>query len=166
MTTNTSLMDKFSDVQQESEPLRVRTFEVKQDDRVFVSLENEDGTSLARLFGDKLFENYGWAFPELAGAVCDLGGAEKLAVSGRKDFLKTFGFKFLPQERFYEAMIISAWTMGRSCGAWPVPVRHQGHHTNNDRVCGRSARDTRKPRSTLSTWWVSSCSNTTTRSSQ
>lgn len=126
MTTNTSLMDKFSDVQQESEPLRVRTFEVKQDDRVFVSLENEDGTSLARSFGDKLFENYGWAFPELASAVCDLGGAEKLAVSGRKDFAKTFGFKFLPQERFYEAMIISAWTMGKigaALGLFPFDIK-------------------------------------------
>lgn len=113
MTTNTSLMEKFAGVQQDSEPLRVRTFEIRQDDRTFVSLKNNSGESLAREFGDKLIENHGWALPEVAEAICSLGGAERVAESGRKDFRKNFDFEFDPQERFYEAMIKASWTVGK-----------------------------------------------------
>jgi hypothetical protein len=117
MTTNTSLMEKFAGVQQDSEPLRVRTFEIRQDDRTFVSLKTSEGESLAREFGDKLIENYGWAMPELAEAICSMGGAEKVAESGRKDFRKNFDFEFDPQERFYEAMIMASWAVGKMAKA-------------------------------------------------
>lgn len=126
MTTNSSLMAKYAAVMQQSEPMRVRTFEMQQNDRTFVKAVNEDGERLANIFGDLLMENYGWAFPELAEAVIAMGGPEIVARKGSMDFHKNFDFKFEPQERFYESMIKSAWTMGKigaRLGLFPFNVR-------------------------------------------
>lgn len=126
MTTNTSLMSKFDQVKQESEPLRVRAFEVPQNDRTFVSLRDDSGGKVASNYADLLLENHGWAFPELVQAVVHLGGAKEVAAKGHADFHKTFGFDFAPQERFYESMIKSAWTMGKigsKLGLFPFDVK-------------------------------------------
>lgn len=126
MTTNSSLLTKYSAVMQQSEPMRVRTFEMQQNDRRFVSLRDENGNRISDQFGSKLLANYGWAFPELVEAVIALGGPEVVAQKGAADFRKTFGFEFLPQERFYESMIKSAWTMGKigaSLGLFPFDIK-------------------------------------------
>ena len=126
VSSNTSLMEKFSNVRQESEPLRVRTFQVTQDDRIFVSLKNASGESLAAEFGNRLIKNYGWAMPEIVEAICSLGGPENVAEAGRKDFRKNFDFEFEPQERFYEALIKSSWTVGKiakALGLIPFDVK-------------------------------------------
>lgn len=125
MTTNSSLLTKYSQVMQQSEPMRIRTFEVQQNDRTFVSLKDSSGR-VADRFGDLLMQNYGFAFPELVEAVVALGGPELLAQKGAADFDKTFGYDFEPQERFYESMIKSAWTMGKigkSLGLFPFDIK-------------------------------------------
>ena len=125
MTTNTSLFTKYANVMQQSEPMRVRTFEVQQNDRVFVSLKDDEGR-IADRFGELLLNNYGFAMPELVQAVIALGGPEEVARKGAADFAKNFGFEFEPQERFYESMIKSAWTMGKigkGLGLFPFDVK-------------------------------------------
>ena len=126
MTTNTSLMSKFDQVKQESEPLRVRAFEVAQNDRKFVSLVDSNGEKVAKTYADLLSDNHGWALPELVRAVVQLGGPKEVALKGHLDFKKTFDFEFEPQERFYESMIKSAWTMGKighKLGLFPFDVK-------------------------------------------
>ena len=125
MTTNSSLLNKYAQVMQQSEPMRIRTFEVQQNDRVFVSLQDDEGRIASR-FGDLLLDNYGFAFPELVEAVVALGGPEVVAKKGAADFAKSFEFEFEPQERFYESMIKSAWTMGKigkGLGLFPFDVK-------------------------------------------
>lgn len=113
MTTNSSLLAKYSNVMQQSEPMRVRTFEMEQNDRTFVGLRLDDQTRISDKFGNLLLQNYGWAYPELVEAVVALGGPEEVAKKGAADFVKNFDFEFEPQERFYESMVKSAWTMGK-----------------------------------------------------
>ena len=125
MTTNTSLMSKYEMVKQESEPLRVRTFEMPQDDKTFVSLRDDDG-SIASKFADLLIDNHGYAVPELVQAVVSMGGPKDVAIKGHADFFKTFEFEFDPQERFYESMIKSAWTIGKigaALGLFPFEIK-------------------------------------------
>lgn len=125
MTTNSSLMGKYEQVLGDSEPLRVRTFEIANNDRTFVEL-TKDGDKVAKQFGELLTENYGWAMPELVEAVCALGGPKAVAQGANKDFKRVFGFEFSAQERFYESMIKSAWGMGKignKLGLFPFDIK-------------------------------------------
>lgn len=130
MTTNSSLMAKYEQVLGDSEPLRVRTFEIANNDRTFVEII-ENGEKLAKQFADTLTENYGFAMPELVEAVCSYGGPKKVAIGAAKDFAKTFDFTFTAQERFYESMIKSAWGMGKignRLGLFPFDVKETIEH--------------------------------------
>jgi hypothetical protein len=131
VSANSSVIEKVSEAKAQSGPLRVRVLELPQHDRKFVSILDEDGVKVAHKYIDLLLENYGFAGPELAQAVVDMGGPKLVAQKAREDFNRTFGFEFEPTERFYESMIIAAWglgKMGRALGLFPFDVEGTIRH--------------------------------------
>jgi len=131
VSANTSVLDKVSEAKAQSDPLRVRVLELPQNDRRFVSLLDEDGYKIAHKYIDLLLENYGFAMPEIAQAVCDLGGPKDVAKKAREDFVRTFKFEFEAQERFYESMIVASWGLGkigRALGLLPFNIEDTINH--------------------------------------
>lgn len=124
MSSNTSLMTKYDQTMANSEPLRLRTLELPQHNKLFVDLRDEHG-SVARRFDELLQENYGHAMVELVSAVSTMGDLKEFTRKGSKNFDNKFGFHFESQERFFESMIKSAWVMGRighKLGLFPFDI--------------------------------------------
>lgn len=124
ITTNISIHQKFENVQAGSDPLKARCMELHHHDRTFIQTR-EDGSSNGYEFFDIVAKNNGWAFPELAQAVIDMGGPELLWERGEKAFRDKFGFTFEPQDRFYRTMIVAGWIMGslgKKLGLFPFDV--------------------------------------------
>lgn len=124
MSTNTSLMTKYDQTMANSEPLRLRTLELPQHNKIFVDLRDEHG-SVARRFDETLQENYGHAMVELVSAVVSMGDLKEFTRKGAKNFDTKFGFHFESQERFFESLVKSAWIMGRighKLGLFPFDI--------------------------------------------
>ena len=125
VSANSSVIEKVSEAKAQSGPLRARVLELPQHDRVFINLLDDSGNRIAQQYLDILMENYGFAGPELAQAVVDMGGPKLVAQKAREDFRRTFGFEFKAEERFHESMTISAWglgKMGRALGLFPFDI--------------------------------------------
>jgi hypothetical protein len=125
VTTNISLHQKFEGAQAGNDPLKARCLELPQHDRTFVETR-ADGKSDGYDFFDIMAKNNGWAFPELVEVVIARGGQEEVWKLAEASFVKTFGFLFEPQERFYRTAIISAWGMGRigqALGLFPFDIK-------------------------------------------
>jgi Domain of unknown function (DUF927) len=108
VSCNSSLIDKYSQVMAQSEPVRVRTLELLQDDQAFVSAPVDNASDFVNVITD----NYGFFIPAIVEYVVSNGGAREIAVSAVAAFDKKFGFAFLPEERFYKTTIIGAWITG------------------------------------------------------
>jgi hypothetical protein len=124
ITTNISLHQKFDAAQSNSDPLKARTMELGHHDRTFIQ-SNDVGSSQGYKFFDIMAENNGWAFPELAQAVVDNGGAKLVWEHGEAAFMRKFNFIFEPQERFYRTAIIAGWVMGKlgsKLGLFPFDI--------------------------------------------
>lgn len=124
ITTNISLHQKFEAVQANNDPLKARTLEIPHHDRTFITTD-ADGSSNGYRFFDIVAKNNGWAFPELVEAVIAMGGPEAVWTKGEQAFMKRFGFKFEPQERFYRTSIVAGWIMGvlgRKLGLFPFDI--------------------------------------------
>lgn len=125
LTTNSSLIKKYELSSQSTEPLRVRTMELNLHERTMVNAKDKNGVSIAEQIGDYMFNNHGHALPEIAQLVIDNGGPAEVVKKGKSAFRNKFKFDFLPQERFYESFICSAWILGRlgkSSGIFPIDV--------------------------------------------
>jgi hypothetical protein len=130
ITTNISIHQKFENVQAGNDPLKARCMELHHHDRTFIQ-NREDGSSNGYEFFDIVAKNNGWAFPELAQAVVDMGGPQILWERGEKAFRDKFNFTFEPQERFYRTMIIAGWIMGslgKKLGLFPFDVNGTTQH--------------------------------------
>jgi hypothetical protein len=124
ITTNISLHQKFDAAQSNSDPLKARTMELGHHDRTFIQTD-VTGSSQGYRFFDIMAENNGWAFPELAQAVVDNGGAKLVWEHGEAAFVRKFNFMFEPQERFYRTAIIAGWVMGKlgsGLGLFPFDI--------------------------------------------
>ena len=124
-TTNSSMLSKYDESNQSTEPLRVRTLELPLHERTMVAAKNDKGERITSVLMDIMLENYGHALPELIQNVIDAGGPEHVAKQGKAAFIRKFGDIFTPQERFYESAIISAWIMGKfgvSSGLFPFDL--------------------------------------------
>jgi len=112
VTTNTSLVQKFSSVQSNDDPLRARTLEIPQHDRDFISKDEEGFRNRGDKFYMSILKNYGWALPELAHAVAKMGGEESVLNRGRGAFNKKYQFDFEAKERFHTELVTNSWIMG------------------------------------------------------
>lgn len=131
MTTNISLHQKVEGAQAGNEPLKARCLELGQHDRTFVTARDGQTRSDSYEFFEILAKNNGWAFPELVAGVIAMGGPEAVWSQAESRFEDKFGFRFLPQERFYRTGIISAWAMGmigRRLGLFPFDLEDTIRH--------------------------------------
>jgi hypothetical protein len=134
VSANSSVIEKVSEAKAQSGPLRVRVLELPQHDRKFVSILDDNGNKVAHIYFDLLLENYGFAGPEIAQAVVDIGGPKLVASKAREDFNRVFEFAFEAQERFYESLIIAAWGLGKigkALGLLPFDIKATIRHILN-----------------------------------
>lgn len=111
ITTNVSFHHQFDQAQTNDSALRARCIEYLHEDQSLVIEEGEDGISEANKFVDKLFDNYGWAYPELVRAVVSAGGDQELWRKVRPVFTKKFGNAFAPDDKYAAPMIVCGWIM-------------------------------------------------------
>jgi len=108
VTSNRSLFEVYELVQSKDEPLRMRTMEFPLNKRDFVA---EHGKTIYLAMQD----NFGFAVPELAQAVIDLGGRRAVWDKGSEKFAAKYDkmMDWAPEERFRRNATAVAYTLGK-----------------------------------------------------
>jgi len=108
VTSNRSLFEVYEIAQSKDEPLRMRTMEFPMETREFVET-----------YGKQLYlgmqDNYGFALPEIAQAIIDMGGRRAVWDKGSALFESKFDkrMNWTPEERFRRNVTAVAFIIGR-----------------------------------------------------